>query len=347
LLVCLAGAGSVASAGPIETAEEAAPDLEVDLRLQSRVDDGKWRSDAAVEVRAEQKVELRVRKLDLQEGDHLVWYLVFADLTEEYANASKPWDDPPNKWLGFDSIDYFRMELSELENEVSVEPFSQIPAFWPQVRAYIEGRHASPTGTQLYVEGVGTYFFQVELLRDGVRSRSAGLQDVEKKGLSTKVMRVSRRSDDSYLGHLSAFYNVPSIYGSVLYQSEHHLGVDCADVLMAAYAEWKGEAPKKNYNVAMVAKLFAEQGKAQMSDGVPSETLKWGEDLEPGDLIAVRYDADWATRYSHIGALVGDSDGDGVLSAGDRVVHAGPLPLEETPLSGGAFDGTIVVVRPK
>jgi hypothetical protein len=147
------------------------------------------------------------------------------------------------------------------------------------------------------------------------------------------------------VGALSAFFNVPGVFGSVTYQSNNFIGVDCADVLVAAFGQWKKRPIKKNYNVSMLAASMPKRGESELSGGVPTAKLKWGDDIAPGDLIAVKYSG--ANRYQHIGALVGDTDKDGVLSSGDIVWHAGPHPVRSAPLSSGSFDGHVVILRPK
>src|SRR5690606_36361115 len=95
----------------IESHEEiAARDLDADLRIESRVDDGKWRRDRAVALRSEQSLTLRVDPDVDVTGAEVRWYLVFADITQEYQNANKPWEEDPGEWTGFDTIQYLRIE---------------------------------------------------------------------------------------------------------------------------------------------------------------------------------------------------------------------------------------------
>ena len=101
--------------------------------------------------------------------------------------------------------------------------------------------------------------------------------------------RVSVRENDDYTGYLSAYFNVPGLFGSVVYQSKNFIGVDCADVLVAAAHQWKGKRIKKNYNVAMLVNKLPKVKKVAIDNGRPARKLKWGVDFKRGDLMAVRY----------------------------------------------------------
>jgi hypothetical protein len=159
------------------------------------------------------------------------------------------------------------------------------------------------------------------------------------------VFRLTIRKNDDYLGHLSGFFNVPGLFGSIPYQSNHYIGVDCADVLVAAHRKWKGLEGTKDYNVDMLVKAWPEVAKFELSRGRPSDAeIPWDETVKPGDLIAVKYPG--RTRYQHIGALYGDKNGNGKLDGSDQVLHAGPDALHLTPLRRGSFDGQVVLLRP-
>ena len=81
----------------------------------------------------------------------------------------------------------------------------------------------------------------------------------------------------------------------------------------------------------------------EITAGRPDRTIKWNEDVRPGDVIAVRYPG--RSRYQHIGALWADTDADGHLGPDDHVIHAGPEALHTKSLGAGSFDGHIVVLR--
>jgi hypothetical protein len=59
--------------------------------------------------------------------------------------------------------------------------------------------------------------------------------------------------------------------------------------------------------------------------------------VSPGDLLAIDYTtagAQLPRPWDHIGALVGDHDGDARLSGGDLLRHMTPRGLLDLPLSG-------------
>ncbi len=312
------------------------------LSIEARMDDARFRKVAHLDIRRDQTPTLRVKST----GNATIrWYLIFADLTRNYQNANTPWEAYPYKWTGFDRIQYYRVEIPELRHHAEINP---LPALETARRRFVEWREkltGKTDGTEFYHSEVGTFWIQAAIEDDkGVR-RSPGIEDNTDQGLSPRVFRLSIRSDDSYLGRLSALYNVPGVFGSVLSQSIHHIGADCADVLMTAWSEWKRKPLRDNYNVQMLVTKFTQSAKTKMNAGIPEKTLKWGKEVEPGDFIAVSYSED-AKKYHHIGALLADENENGILDGQDSVLHAGPEPLHTSRLEEGGFDGTIAVLRP-
>jgi hypothetical protein len=103
------------------------------------------------------------------------------------------------------------------------------------------------------------------------------------------VLRVSIRQSDDLLGHLTAYFNVPGIFGSTPYQVRHHIGVDCADVLMAAHANWQGTTLTRDYNVAMLTEQFPVLLQTTVTAGEPAADIRWGRTVRAGDWLAVKY----------------------------------------------------------
>jgi hypothetical protein len=275
----------------------------------------------------------------------LRWYLVFPDLSRPYNNANPPGTANAYKWRGIDEIDYYRVELTSLRDQWEVEPLRQAKALHQHIPAWLKGRDLEGASI-FYHDDLGTFRFQA-VMEDGDKvSRTPGVEDRDDLGISQRVFRVSVRPDDSFLGHLQSWYNVPGVFGSTSPQSWRFLGVDCADVLMAAHGKKRGRKPRKNYNVSMLVHGAKAVATAQLEGGQPQgEAPRWGETLRPGDFIAVKYPG--GSRYQHIGALQGDTDADGVLSDEDVVLHAGPWPLHPSALSSGYFDGQVVIFRPR
>ena len=336
---------SPASAHEVESAQDVADSkVKAALDVQIKVGQGgQWsRADAAYPKKGDE-VSLRVKAIPMA---RIKWYLVFPDITRAYENANPPWKPDPYKWKGFDKIDYYRVELTRHRDSWEIAPFEGTEDIWQPVRAWYKANKGQTLSRALYHPELGTFRFQALVeLEGGRKLRSAGLEDIGDKGISTRVTRISVREGGGYLGYVTSFYNVPGIFGSVSYQSNHYIGVDCADMLVAAHGRWKGRAIQKNYNVSMLVAAGPRPAEADLDAGVPAQTLKWGDDIEPGDLIAVRYEG--RDRYQHIGVLHSDTDGDGVLSARDTVLHAGPHPVRASTLDEGAFDGHVAFLRPK
>lgn len=270
------------------------------------------------------------------------WYLIFPDLTQYYQNANPPWEANPYKWVGFDTIQYYRVELSEFRGLRQIRPFQKGIEMWPPVRTWLASKGSSRYALDFYKERKGTFWFQVEATRGGVHYRSPGISERTERGLSSRVTRVSIRDGDGFLGFLSSYYNVPGLFGSVLYQSRHHLGVDCADVLMAAWATWRRTTLEKNYNVQMMTRKFKRLQETRVDGGEPRVPIRWHETVRPGDFIAVSYGG---KRFHHVGALLEDANQNGLLDAEDLVIHAGPEPLHVSPLGTGVFDGRVRLLK--
>jgi hypothetical protein len=274
-----------------------------------------------------------VLKVDEVPKGQIRWYQIIPDTSKIYKNANFPWEKNPYQWVGFAKIDHSRKELSRFRGHWQIQPFDNQ-----------EDRRARYKKSRFYHEDVGSFWFQAEVEREGTIYRSAGIEDSDKRGLSPQVFRVSIRDGEGYLGHLTSFLNVPGLFGSVTYQSNNYIGVDCADVLMAAYGKWKQEPIKKNYNVAMLVSQWPKVEEFVLLEGSPNKELKWGRDIHPGDFIAVRYSG--RKQYQHIGALFSDANKNGVLDGGDLVIHAGPQPLHCSYLKERNFDGHVAILRP-
>ena len=265
------------------------------------------------------------------------WYQIIPDVSKYYKNANHPWEDEPYKWVGFGEIDYERKEITRARGDWELDLF---------VPGEKKTLPLAPTETAAkYSRDLGTFWFEVEIVVGGKKIRSLGLSDRDKRGLSPKTCRVTVEDGEGYIGHLTGFFNVPGVFGSIPYQCGNYIGVDCADVLVAARNRWKEKPNKRDFNVAMLVNEWPQVAKFEIEDGEPEKKIQWGTDVKPGDLIAVRYAG--KKRYQHIGALYQDADGDGELGAEDFVIHAGPHALHRIKLERGSFDGTVVILRPK
>lgn len=296
------------------------PALLLALGISYRVDQGPWVRGDSVSPLVGQAVRLRVDEVP---GAEVRWFQIIPDTSNMYKNANFPWEEDAYKWVGLARIRCDKEEFVEARGLWEVEvPSDQAGSFW----------------------------FQAEVEKDGKVSRSPGIEASDRRGLSPSVFRVSFREGPGFLGWMTSFFNVPALFGSIPYQSNNYIGADCADTLMAAYGKWTGKETERNYNVAMMVSEFPKVAEFDLDHDSVSKRIPWSV-VRPGDWIAVRYGpsatrSGWAKTYQHIGALVADEDGDGIVSTGDKVLHAGPMPLAYGTLGSGPFDGHLAVLRP-
>lgn len=288
------------------------------------------------DIQAETPVTLIVA--GTRTGDEVRWWQIIPDTRQFYKNANHPWEPEPYKWVGFAKVPCVRRELGAFRGRAQGE-------IWPGKNAEPSTPHplAFADGGFFYHTDCGSFWFQVEVKRDGRILRSPGIEESGEKGMSPRVFRLSVRKADGFLGILTSYCNVPGLFGCVPWQSYHYVGVDCADVLMAAACRCKGVELKRDWNVAMIVDQWPKAAELELAAGKFSRELKWGRDVKPGCLVAVRYAG--GNTYQHIGALMGDTNGNGILDAADTIIHAGPEALRVSDFASGSFDGHIVVIR--
>lgn len=311
------------------------------LRIQSQYRDNRWRTQNAAYPIKGHSIKLRVGHKDAQ---NIRWYLIFADITKIYNNANPLGTPDAYAWRGIEPIDYYRIEIPSIRGERTFDPISVLPGTIQKIKAWFE-RDGDMYQADFYHETVGTFWFQVEADVDGKPMRSFGIEDLTPKGISPRVFRLSIRESDGYLGWVTSLYNIPGVFGSVLYQSRNYIGADCADLLMSAWSKWRRRRLDKNYNVQMLLTKFRQIKAFQIDSGTPDTEIKWNTVVKEGDLIAVRY-GDYGNKFHHIGALYKDANANGILDSEDLILHAGPEPLHLSTLKEGAFDGHIIVLRP-
>lgn len=314
-------------------------DCSAAIRIQSRINNGLWVERDAIYPLKGDDIRLRVKET---KGATIKWYSIIPDTSRIYKNANHPWEEEPYKWIGLAKIEYQKRELTQLRNQWEIDPFAEENEF--KADSIFHSLKWGRIYPRYYHLDVGSFWFQAVVEKDGKRYRSPGLEDSDKKGISPGVFRISIREGEGYLGYLTSFFNVPGLFGSTIYQSNNYIGVDCADVLLAAYAKWKNIVLEKNYNVAMIVNEFDKVKEFEVNEGMPAVSLKWKVDVLPGDFIAVRYPG--GKQYQHIGVLYSDYNRDNYLDENDVVIHAGPSPLRKSYMSEGAFDGHVVIIRP-
>lgn len=196
--------------------------------------------------------------------------------------------------------------------------------------------------------GAGSSWYAADVtLPDGTALRTPDETTVDRQGLSPTVLRVSYRSGDDYLGWLSTYFHVTSVFGSnggtdATHQTDRYTGADCADVLIGGLrasgmraVRYTSVAGIHEYAVAQSGVLRVEEdGGVRAPDGAVA--LRWGSDVRPGDLVTIDYAEDGGNSlpraWDHIGALVADANGDGVLDGSDTLRHEGSRGLTDTPL---------------
>ncbi len=259
-----------------------------------------------------------------------------------YKNANHPWEADPYQWVGLAKIRYDRQELERLRGRWEFELFQAgrrgAEGDWA---ARYDSRSVPST---YYHPDVGSFWFSAEAKRsDGTVLRSPGADESDAHGLSVRVQRVSVRDGPGFLGYVTSFFNVPGLFGSIPRQSNNYIGADCADLLVSAFGKWTAREPERNFNVDALVASHRRVAELDLADGKSGADVRWGPDVSPGDLVAVRYRG--SGRYQHVGTLVKD-DGNGLVDGGDTVLHAGPMPLAYATLGSGPFDGHLTILRP-
>lgn len=177
-----------------------------------------------------------------------------------------------------------------------------------------------PTLTPDHGDGVGTMRFQVVAIQGGREIASAGSEARRGRGsggLTDAVMRVSIRTDDSYLGYLTEMFGQPYVWASAglsarQHQSERLEGSDCADFVVYGARRMGADIPYTwTGSLPAVTRLLGAgtrgaDGIYRDRDGAPVRFT------QPGDLVLFP---------RHVGALTEDRGHPGVLDDQDVMVH--------------------------
>ncbi len=237
------------------------------------------------------------------------------------------------RWLGYDRLEYRETPL---------------PGATDHCRVTVH--RAEPSAARLRRHrGAGTMRYKVALSwADGASVATPGAEANGRGGIGAAVQRVSFRRDDSYLGHLSTYFNVPNVFASAGrgpgHQTDRYQGADCADVLIGA-ARVAGASV--DYTAVSGLTRFAAPVTPVLSmdttgvryaggkrAGEPAE-LEFGRDVLPGDLVLIDYQSFDGTgrRWDHVGALGADRGTAGKLDPADTLWHmASYWGLSEMPL---------------
>lgn len=232
------------------------------------------------------------------------------------------------KWLGYDALEYIETPIKDAS-----APSLIVRDARPAIAAA-----PRPSGH----EDLGTLRVAATVRVGDTELATPNAALASRGQIPDRVFRYSFRSDDGFIGWLTSYYNVPYLFGSagdgVQNQAERYIGADCADVLVAALR--RAGLPRLRYtNVTGVidsvgrrkveADIRACPPPLSACTHVAEPPLRFGTDVNPGDIVAVNYigDASIPRALDHILVLVQDSgpDGkpDGVLGPHDLVADTG------------------------
>jgi hypothetical protein len=177
-----------------------------------------------------------------------------------------------------------------------------------------------PTLTPDHGDGLGTMRYQLVVTQGDRVVMTPGPEARRGKGsggLTDAVMRVTIRSDDSYLGYLTEMFGQPYIWASAglspaTHQSERLEGSDCADFIVYGARRmgldlpymWTGSLPR--HTTLLGSGTRGEDGVYRNARGIPVTYTR------AGDLVLFP---------RHVGALIEDRGVPGVLDDQDVMMH--------------------------
>ncbi len=187
--------------------------------------------------------------------------------------------------------------------------------------------------------GVGTMAFQVKATLDnGAELATAGLEAMKYGGLTAKVMRVTFRRDDSYLGYVSELVNTPYIFGSAgpdgRNQSDLLIGADCADLAVYGRRRMGKKAEyASSYTIDQQAperfRAAAAAADGAVVDGAGKPIAFGDKGVRAGDLIHF-------PGSRHVGVLYEDRPPLGVLDSADLMLHTCWAPPKIEPIAASS-----------
>ena len=189
------------------------------------------------------------------------------------------------------------------------------------------------------LSGAGTMAFVVKAtLEGGAELSTPGLEAVKYGGLTPAVMRVTFRSDDSYLGYLSELINTPYIFGSAgpdgRNQSDLLIGADCAD--LAVYGQ-RRLGKKVAYTSTFAIDRQAPEHFRGISAAEDGQVLdKAGRPIVFGPGGVHAGDVLHFPGSRHVAVLFEDRPPLGVLDTGDLMLHTCWAPPKIEPIGGSS-----------
>lgn len=221
-------------------------------------------------------------------------------------------------WLGFDALEYVEAPLPEGEDRWSVTVTGARPT--DAALAAARGEAYRELGTMRLAATLSP--------AEGPARSTADARDRPRGEISGEVFRYSVRAGDDVFGWLTAYFNVPYVFGSAgvgaRSQAERFIGADCADLIVAALRRaGRSDMPYSSVGglvrgLVRVAEAIAVPGPAQS-----------GYAPRPGDILALEYvGADALPRaWDHVVVFAEDrgpaGTADGALGPEDLVADIG------------------------
>ncbi len=255
-----------------------------------------------------------------------------------YTNAGAPGGRTDRQPLPPDRLQYKETEVTAWRDQWSVMPDA----------------HPADPRYDLH-EGLGTMRYKVVLKTpEGIELQSPGIESYQDLGIGTDVWRLTMLADDSYIGHLTGYFNVPGVFGSYPQQVDRYVGADCADFVVGGWNRFrKTKVPYTN--VTGLRYEFVRQGRMREIVGnrelTSTQIRQAGQSgqiaissggVHLGDVIVFNYNPDPRDRsWDHVGVLYEDrgSQGkpNGQLDVNDLILHAGPAEAQLSALGSERF----------
>jgi hypothetical protein len=215
----------------------------------------------------------------------------------------------------FEPIAYLERELSNCRGKLEC-PADVAPGMLPAVAQFA---------------GAGTMAFQVRVeTEDGATVQTRGLDSTRRGGLTREVMRVTFRTDDSYLGYLTELINTPYIFGSAGpdgdNQTDNLVGADCAD--FAVYGRRRMGIPTEftsTFAFDKTAPLHATAVELDATGIARAASGKVIATAKPGDVLHF-------PGSRHVAVLLEDREPRGVLDKNDLMFHTCWAPPKVEPI---------------
>ncbi len=136
-----------------------------------------------------------------------------------------------------------------------------------------------PTDKDLDVnKGLGTMRYKAVVKLDDQILSTPGAESTDEQGITNNVHRLSFRLDNSFIGWITSFFNLPYIYGSEgkreEHQSERYIGADCADLITLARRKTGHKIDYTNVKGLLKFTHPVEKGRSF-----------YGKDIKLGDLV--------------------------------------------------------------